>query len=77
MTGVQTCALPISVVYGQARTTVTDSVGIPTQVMLTLQTVDETMSKKQVDDIVREEQVRARWNHIRFKLSSDNPNLGS
>jgi len=67
----------IPVVYGQARTTVTDSVGIPTQVMLTLQTVDRTMSKKQVDDIVREEQGRARWNHIRFKLSSDNPNLGS
>ena len=67
----------IPVVYGQARTTVTDSVGIPTQVMLTLQTVDRTMSKKQVDDIVREEQGRARWNHIRFKLSTDNPNLGS
>ncbi len=67
----------IPVVYGQARTTVTDSVGIPTQVMLTAQTVDETMTKDQADDIVREEQGRARWNHIRFKLSSDNPNLGS
>ena len=67
----------IPVVYGRARTTVTDSLGIASQVFLTMQTVDETMDKKPVDDIVRQENSRARWNKIRFKLSTDNPNLGT
>lgn len=67
----------IPVAYGQARTTVTDSLGISSNILLTLQTVDNTMDKKSVDDIVRQEEGRARFNQIRFKLSSDNPNIGS
>jgi hypothetical protein len=67
----------IPVVYGQATTTVTDSTGMPTQIMLTLQTVDDTIDKQQVDDIVRQEQGRARFDAIRFKLSSNNPNMGT
>ncbi len=66
----------IPVVYGQAKTTVTDSMGMPTEITLTLQTVDETMDQKSVDDIVRQEQGRARWDEIRFKLSSNSPYLG-
>ncbi len=65
------------VVTGEARTMVTDSLGIPSQIILTLQTVDRTMDKKNVDDIVRQETGRGRWDKIRFKLTSDNPNLGS
>jgi hypothetical protein len=65
------------VVYGEARTTVTDSLGIPSQVILTLQTVDRTMDQNSVDDIVKQEDQRARWDQIRFKLTTDNPNLGS
>ncbi len=65
------------VVYGEARTTVTDSLGIPSQVILTLQTVDRTMDQNSVDDIVKQEDQRARWDKIRFKLTTDNPNLGS
>ncbi|HPG38356.1 MAG TPA: translocation/assembly module TamB domain-containing protein [bacterium] len=67
----------IPVVYGQARTTVTDTTGFSSQIMLTLQTYDVTMDKKPVDDNVRQEQSRGRWDQIRFKLSSDNPNVGS
>jgi hypothetical protein len=67
----------IPVVYGQARTTVTDSLGASSQIFLTMQTVDETMDKMPVDDIVRQEQGRGRWTDIRFKLSTDNPNFGS
>ncbi len=66
----------IPVAYGQARTTVTDSLGISSTILLTLQTVDNTMDKKSVDDIVRQEEGRARFDQIRFKLSSDNPNIG-
>ncbi|OGB99833.1 hypothetical protein A2V82_15955 [candidate division KSB1 bacterium RBG_16_48_16] len=67
----------IPVVYGQARTTVTDSLGASSQIFLTMQTVDETMDKMPVDDIVRQEQGRGRWTDIRFKLSTDNPNFGA
>ena len=35
------------------------------------------MSKKAVDDIVRQETIRGRWDQIRFKLTTDNPNLGT
>ncbi len=67
----------VPVVYGNARTSVADSAGFPSQIMLTLQTHDVTMDKKPVDDLVREENSRGRWDQIRFKLSSDNPNVGS
>ena len=67
----------VPVVYGNARTSVADSAGFPSQIMLTLQTHDVTMDKKSVDDLVREENSRGRWDQIRFKLSSDNPNVGS
>ena len=62
--------------WGQARTTVTDSLGFTSQIFLTVQTVDETLDKE-VEDIYRQEERRGRWDKIRFKLSSDNPNLGS
>ncbi len=65
------------VVYGNARTTVADSAGIPSQIYLTMQTHDITMDKKPVDDIARLEDTRGRWNQIRFKLSSDNPSVGA
>ncbi|MBN1481497.1 hypothetical protein EH223_03955 [candidate division KSB1 bacterium] len=67
----------VPVAYGSAKTTVTDSLGISSNIILTLQTVDNTMDKKSVDDIVRQEESRARFNQIRFKLSTDNPNIGS
>ncbi|MBN1465526.1 translocation/assembly module TamB domain-containing protein [candidate division KSB1 bacterium] len=67
----------VPVAYGSAKTTVTDSLGISSNILLTLQTVDNTMDKKSVDDIVRQEEGRARFNQIRFKLSSDNPNIGN
>jgi hypothetical protein len=67
----------IPVVFGKARTTITDSVGVPTQIMLTAQTVDQTMEKKRVEDRVRDEKSRGRLDQIRFRLSSDNPNLGN
>lgn len=67
----------IPVVYGTARTTTTDSMGISSQIFLTMQTVDETLDNRTVDDNVRQEQGRGRWDQIRFKLSSDNPNMGS
>ncbi|MBN1558876.1 translocation/assembly module TamB domain-containing protein [candidate division KSB1 bacterium] len=67
----------VPVGYGSAKTTVTDSLGISSTILLTLQTVDNTMNKKSVDDIVRQEEGRARFDQIRFKLSSDNPNIGS
>ncbi|MBN1996450.1 hypothetical protein JW935_02785, partial [candidate division KSB1 bacterium] len=66
----------IPVVYGQAKTTVSDSMGMPTEITLTLQTVDETIDQKSVDDNVRQEQGRARWDEIRFKLSSNSPHMG-
>lgn len=67
----------VPVAYGSAKTTVTDSLGISSNIILTLQTVDNTMDKKSVDDIVRQEESRARFNQVRFKLSTDNPNIGS
>jgi hypothetical protein len=67
----------VPVVFGQARATVTDSLGISSSIILTMQTVDNTMDKKSVDDIVRQEEGRARFDRIRFKLSSDNPNIGN
>lgn len=67
----------IPVVFGKATTTVTDSLGVPTQIVLTAQTVDEAMELKAVDDRVRDQKSRGRWDQIRFRLSSDNPNLGN
>jgi hypothetical protein len=66
----------IPITYGRAKTTVTDSLGIPSNIYLAMQTVDNTMDKKSVDDRVREEKGRARFDRIRFKLTSDNPNIG-
>ncbi len=66
----------IPVAYGRAKTTVTDSLGIPSNIYLTMQTVDNTMDRRSVDDIVKQEEGRARFNNIRFKLTSDNPNIG-
>jgi len=67
----------IPVVYGRGVTTVSDSTGIPSQVIIALQTVDETMDNQQVDDMVRQEKARGRFDEIRFKVTTDNPNLGT
>ncbi len=67
----------IPVVYGRGVTTVSDSTGIPSQVIITLQTVDETMDNQPVDDLVRQEKARGRFDEIRFKVTTDNPNLGT
>ena len=45
-------------------------------IFLTMQTVDNTVDRE-VDDIVRQEEGRARLDQIRFKLSTDNPNIGT
>ena len=64
------------VVWGRARTTVTDSTGIPANIYLTLQTEDLS-EERGVGEDVRNRQRIGRWNQIRFKLSSDNPNFGT
>ncbi|RKY80599.1 hypothetical protein DRQ00_01790, partial [candidate division KSB1 bacterium] len=57
------------VVYGRARTTITDSTGFPYNIFLTLYTYDKR---------THEEYERGRWGEdMRFRLSSDNPNIGS
>ncbi len=58
----------LPVVYGRARTTVTDSTGFPYNIYLTLYTVDPA---------TKIEQERGRWGKIRFRLSTDNPNIGT
>ena len=66
--------------YGRARTTVTDSVGISSNIYLSLQTKDEireVQEESSVGDFAIKETERARFDDIRFKLSSDNPNLGN
>ena len=56
-------------VYGKARTTVSDSTGFPSTIYLTLY-VHNPETKLELE--------RGRWNEdIRFKLSSDNPNIGT
>ena len=65
------------VVYGKARSTVIDSTGQASQVFLTLETVDRTLKDTHVTEKVKQERSRARWSEIRFKLSTDNPNLGT
>ena len=58
----------LPVVYGRARTTVTDSTGFPYNIYLTLYTVDP---------VTKIEQERGRWGKIHFRLSTDNPNIGT
>ena len=57
----------LPIVYGEARTTVTDSTGYPYYLYLTLLTVDKltghTLKRGRLGDVV-------------FQLSADNPNLG-
>lgn len=61
----KTTLLPF--IYGEARTTVTDSTGFPYYINLTLLTLDETTGHK-----LR----RGRLGEMVFQLSTDNPNLG-
>lgn len=57
------------IVYGRARTTYTDSVGIPSNIYLTMFTYDPE---------TKQELERGRWDEdVRFRLSSDNPLVGS
>ena len=67
----------IPVAYGQARTTIADSTGIPSQVILTLQTIDWTIDENTADGIVRQEEIRGRWEELRFKITTDNPSIGT
>lgn len=57
----------LPIVYGEARTTVTDSTGYPYFVYLTLLTVDNETGHTLK---------RGRLGEVVFQLSSDNPNLG-
>jgi len=57
----------LPIVYGEARTTVTDSTGYPYYVYLTLLTVD-----KKTGHTLK----RGRLGEVIFQLSADNPNLG-
>ncbi|MDZ7724298.1 MAG: translocation/assembly module TamB domain-containing protein [candidate division KSB1 bacterium] len=66
----------IPITYGRAKTTVTDSLGITSNIYLTLQTVDTTVTQDNFGDRARQESSRGRFNKIRFKLTSDNPNVG-
>lgn len=57
------------IVYGRARTTFTDSLGVPSNIYLTLYVYDPE-NKQELE--------RGRWNEdIRFRLSSDNPLVGT
>ena len=66
----------VPVVYGKAYTTVADSNGIPSQIYLTLATVDHSLEGRRVDERVLIQRYRARWDELRFQLSSDNAALG-
>jgi hypothetical protein len=61
----KTTLLPI--IYGEARTTVTDSTGFPYYINLTLLTLDKTSGQTLK---------RGRLGEMVFQLSTDNPNLG-
>ena len=57
----------LPIVYGEARTTVTDSTGYPYYVYLTLLTID---------NLTGHALKRGRLGEVQFQLSADNPNLG-
>lgn len=57
----------LPIIYGEARTTVTDSTGYPYYVYLTLLTTD-----KETGHALK----RGRLGEVVFQLSADNPNLG-
>ncbi|MDZ7340644.1 MAG: translocation/assembly module TamB [candidate division KSB1 bacterium] len=57
----------LPIIYGEARTTVTDSTGFPYYIYMTLLTVDKNTGQKLK---------RGRLGEVVFELSSDNPNLG-
>ncbi|MDZ7372864.1 MAG: translocation/assembly module TamB [candidate division KSB1 bacterium] len=63
------------VVWGRARATVTDTTGMPTTLYLTLLMEDYT-EERRFDQRVRDRQTRARWDRVRFQLSSDHPSAG-
>lgn len=55
------------IVYGRARTTFTDSLGIPSNIYLTMYLYDPE---------TKQELEKGRWDEdVRFRLSSDNPNI--
>jgi hypothetical protein len=57
------------IVYGRARTTITDTLGFPSNIYLTLYVYDRE-SKQELE--------RGRWSEdLRFRLSSDNPLIGT
>ena len=57
------------IVYGKARTTITDTLGFPSNIYLTLYVYDPD---------TKQELERGRWSeNLRFKLSSDNPLIGT
>ena len=57
----------LPIVYGEAKTTVTDSTGYPYYVYLTLLTIDNETGYALK---------RGRLGEVKFQLSADNPNLG-
>ncbi len=67
----------VPIVYGRAYTSVADSNGVPAQIYLTLATVDRALEGRKVDERWLDQRYRARWDELRFQLSSDNAALGS
>lgn len=57
----------LPMVYGNAKVTVADSLGVPHNIFLTLLLEDEESGHVQT---------RGRWGKIQFKLTTDNPNIG-
>ena len=57
----------LPMVYGNAKVTIADSLGVPHNIFLTLLLEDEESGHVQT---------RGRWGKIQFKLTTDNPNIG-
>jgi len=55
------------IIYGRAKTTITDSTGFPSEIYLTVY---------MIDPVTQREYERGRWGVAQFRLSSDNPNIG-
>lgn len=55
------------ILRGRAYTTVTDTIGMPSTIWLSI---------TQVDDVTGEEREGGPWSKVQFRFSTDNPNLG-
>ena len=53
------------ILHGRARTTVTDSLGVPTDIFLEIYSMDDVTDRKME---------KAQWENLRFELRSNDPN---